>query len=1497
MNISMLRLIFVSLFLISTYSIFAQKYDRVATRCVAVEKSSPVLNIFIDAENVKWVANTKSIAKVNACDLSSDSPIASNNVSSLQFSGGNIDKRWMKGEVGEQARIEIQPTASFFDEKNDILWLGSKTGGLFQFKEEPKLTLVDRFTDANSKLKSNEITTLFQENSGRVWVGSTQGVMYGTPGKWKYDLNGYSIKRIRSYGGEIYALGEDEIWKLQTNEKWINIPLDERWYEKDIRDFDFEKDGSLWLLSSIVARVDLATDAFVPIAGPENYTSEFGTCIAVDIDGAAWVGTTDKGLFIIEKITNFTVNCIVEQELSCGGTAKDGALKVKITNNDGPFTYAWSGGLSGDNPKNLGAGTYIVTVTDKKGISKTAKAILVDPRIEVVVSQVAPCSKDKADGKASANAKGGKGKYIFLWDNGEKTATATQLNIGKHSMTTTDASGCTSTNYVDITENVLLLTATLELEKEIKCHNEKTALRVNIKGGKSPFTYTWSDVNLKGAFVDNLGIGDYQVSIVDAMGAKATAFTSIGQPEKIILSAIVTAPANIGKSDGKALASAKGGKGKFTFAWDNGETTAAAEKLSAGAHTVTVMDAVGCVVSASLETGENVLPLVATIDVLQEIKCFGDKSALKVNVSGGKSPYTYTWSDPNLKGEIPQNVSAGNYELKIEDATGKKSNVNVLIEQPEKFIATTLVISSSSVGKSDGKASVSSRGGKPKYNYVWDNGEKTATAINLASGKHTVTVTDANGCVSISSIDITENVLPLSATIDIVKEIKCNGGEATLKVNTIGGKSPFTYSWSNSNFKGETPNNVLAGEFQVSISDAAGSKSSISVLVEQPESLISNAIVSGAASTGKSDGKATASAKGGKGKITFLWDNGETSATASKLSAGKHTVTATDANGCNSTSSVEITENILPLSMTFEVLDDIKCNGEKTKVKINTVGGKAPFTYTWSNPSIKGDTPENVSAGDYKVEVLDATGTKASVSVSIEQPELVTVLANVTSSASVGKSDGKATASAKGGKGKYTFAWDNGETSATASKLSAGKHTVTATDANGCNSTSSVEITENILPLTITFEALKDIKCNGEKTNVKITTVGGKAPFTYTWSNPSIKGDTPENVAAGEYKVDVLDAVGTKASVSVSIEQPEIVTATASLATSASVDKSDGKATASAKGGKGKITFAWDNGETSATASKLSAGKHTVTATDANGCTCVSSVEITENILPLSMTFEVLNDIRCNGEKTKVKINTVGGKAPFTYTWSNPIYKGDSPENVVAGDYKIDVIDATGTKATLLMIVNQPEAIKVDIVKTMGATTDKTRDGHATLKVSGGSAIYTFAWDNGESLADAKQLIAGKHTVTVTDAKGCSTVAEVEIKKRILPELNAAQLQNGQAVRMEQLQFEADSTNLNESCLPVMNEVFDFLEENGSIVIEIGGHTNSTPTDEFCDRLSTARAKAVATYLITKGIDPKRVLYKGYGKRKPVTSNTTAEGRKKNQRVEIKIVSLNTNKN
>jgi outer membrane protein OmpA-like peptidoglycan-associated protein len=117
-------------------------------------------------------------------------------------------------------------------------------------------------------------------------------------------------------------------------------------------------------------------------------------------------------------------------------------------------------------------------------------------------------------------------------------------------------------------------------------------------------------------------------------------------------------------------------------------------------------------------------------------------------------------------------------------------------------------------------------------------------------------------------------------------------------------------------------------------------------------------------------------------------------------------------------------------------------------------------------------------------------------------------------------------------------------------------------------------------------------------------------------------------------------------------------------------------------------------------------------------------------------------------------------------------------------------------------------------------------------------------------------------------------------------------LKVGQTIGIEKLYFDADSTVIKRECIPVLDELYQFMSSNTDLSIEIGGHTNDIPPDDFCDRLSAARARAIAEYLIRKGISDSRVSYRGYGKRQPLFPNVNSENRKRNQRVEIKILSI-----
>jgi len=183
--------------------------------------------------------------------------------------------------------------------------------------------------------------------------------------------------------------------------------------------------------------------------------------------------------------------------------------------------------------------------------------------------------------------------------------------------------------------------------------------------------------------------------------------------------------------------------------------------------------------------------------------------------------------------------------------------------------------------------------------------------------------------------------------------------------------------------------------------------------------------------------------------------------------------------------------------------------------------------------------------------------------------------------------------------------------------------------------------------------------------------------------------------------------------------------------------------------------------------------------------------------------------------------------------------------------------------------------------------------GGAIASASGGSGQLSYRWSNNQTEPALTRAAPGKYTLRVSDENGCSATAEVTIKKeKYIPELDIAKVEIGKALRINELSFDADSTNLRTENFEILDEVYDFLTLHKSVKVEIGGHTNTIPSHEYCDRLSTARAKSVAEYVISQGIDPARVSYKGYGKREPITKSESAAARKKNQRVEVKILSM-----
>jgi outer membrane protein OmpA-like peptidoglycan-associated protein len=133
---------------------------------------------------------------------------------------------------------------------------------------------------------------------------------------------------------------------------------------------------------------------------------------------------------------------------------------------------------------------------------------------------------------------------------------------------------------------------------------------------------------------------------------------------------------------------------------------------------------------------------------------------------------------------------------------------------------------------------------------------------------------------------------------------------------------------------------------------------------------------------------------------------------------------------------------------------------------------------------------------------------------------------------------------------------------------------------------------------------------------------------------------------------------------------------------------------------------------------------------------------------------------------------------------------------------------------------------------------------------------------------------------------------ETVSKTKVLEDLDIKKIKTGTIINVKNLYFKADTTTIDKDSYAVLDEIYSFLKNNKNVRVEIGGHTNGIPPHEYCDKLSTSRAKAVFDYLVSKGIPPEQMTTKGYGKRALIASDATPSGRIKNQRVELKILSV-----
>ncbi len=826
-----------------------------------------------------------------------------------------------------------------------------------------------------------------------------------------------------------------------------------------------------------------------------------------------------------------------------------------------------------------------------------------------------------------------------------------------------------------------------------------------------------------------------------------------------VVTSAITMETCVGSSDASATATAAG-VGPISYLWSDGQTTATATNLTTGTYTVTATDDAGCTGTAIAEITldpEGVWLMFTSTPVTCN---GGSDGTAHVSVMTGVAPYTYIWNDPaGTTNADPVNLAAGQYTVTVTDTNGCSNYGPVTITEPTTIVVISNTTNETCSGDADGTATVTPSGGTPGYTYLWSDGQTTATANNLTAGDYIVTVTDANGCPSTTTltVELTNPQIVITGTSTPVSCFGGNDGSATVVVTS--GNGPFSYSWSNGGTSATIPN-LIAGDYTVTVTGEGGCTTVTTVSVPEPPVLtVTTTTTINVLCHGGNGGSITVSSTGGTGSITYSWSNGETTGTISNLTAGTYTVTATDDNGCTTTTSATITEPS-ELIATGSGTNVTVSGGNDGTATVTPSGGTPGYTYLWSDGQTTA-TATNLTAGTYTVTVTDSNGCTTTTIVEVEDPPCtsITITTSHSNETCVGSMDGHVAVSTSGGTGQLTFLWSNGATTSVVNNLSVGTYTVTVTDQDGCITSGSETI--ELSPEGIWVDITKTNACfNGSNGTANAIVTTGVAPYTYAWSN----GATTANItglSAGDYTVTVTDSNGCIGVFTTTIGEENQITITTSHSNETCVGSMDGHVAVSTSGGAGQMTFLWSNGATTSVVNNLSVGTYTVTVTDQNGCTTTGSETI--ELSPEGIWVDITTTNTCvNGSSGTANAIVTTGVAPYTYAWSN----GATTANITglsAGDYTVTVTDQNGCIGvfTANIAISNTSTIVITTISATDPSGPGASDGAIDIEPSGGSSSnYTYLWSNGATTQDISGLVAGCYTVIVSNngSATCETI-------------------------------------------------------------------------------------------------------------------------------------------
>ena len=696
----------------------------------------------------------------------------------------------------------------------------------------------------------------------------------------------------------------------------------------------------------------------------------------------------------------------------------------------------------------------------------------------------------------------------------------------------------------------------------IICKGNSTVLTAS--GGTH---YTWSTgATTASITVSPSSTASYTVTVSSLLGCTASATRTVSVNDTPVAN---ISGSNICSGTSTTLTASGGG----TYLWNNGSTTAAinVSPLSNTTYTVTVTALNGC--TASVSRLVVVSPPLNVIIIGNNIVCLNQSTNL--TASGGS---TYLWSNQATTASITvMPVINTTYTVTATDVNG--CTASQMITVSVNGLTINPAISGIDTICEGNTTTLTASGG---ISYIWSNNATTSSIIvsPLANTTYSVTVTDLNGCTGVTSSSVIVNPKP-PVKINGSK-IFCPGIPVTLTAT-----GAVTYLWNG----GQTTTSITVSPianttYRVTGTDSKGCIASDSITVAITD--LSQVIITGNNNLCPGD-STILKAHGG---ISYSWNTSQTSDSiiVKPSETTTYTVTVTLSNGC--TAVLSRTVSILtPASVTISGTLTI-CPGDSTTLTA-TGGG----TYLWSSGNTTGAINVKPTVQTtYTVTVTGVNGCSASRSVVVAILPIPDIIITGDTILCIGDST---LLTASGG---TSYIWSAGSTSnnVTVKPLGTTTYTVTATNANGCRSTKSVNVTVTP-PVSAGIMGLDSI-CIGSSTT--LTANGG---IMYLWNTgATTNAINVSPIVATTYTVTVTDLNGCTA---IATKIVGLFNLPVGVITGNRMICLGETTTLTASGGSG---YLWNTTDTTAaiSVSPTVTTTYTVTVTDSKGCKSSTSATV-----------------------------------------------------------------------------------------------------------------------------------------------------------------------------------------------------------------------------------------------------------------------------------------------